>query len=170
MPSARDSAIAARASAIPRVRATWEASLLQPFSAAATFARKADARPVRGAQWVARTTLAAPPENDVQQAVLRALREWQDPRDAGDDAWMTACGVQAVYAEWMCARPGVGAKDPEPEGVGEREKFESMASEVPEGEGVVVLYFHGGGFVYVLFLFFLFSLLDVFAGKVVASV
>ncbi len=89
----------------------------------------------RGPIWVGRTTLPAPPEDDVRRLLLGAVA-------ALGEVQYTAPPLLDVGGEWVGVRHGVSDWASEPAGLSEREKFDRLTAEAETG--VTVLYIHGG--------------------------
>lgn len=91
----------------------------------------------RGRIWVSRTSLPAPPEDDVRQQVLGAVAALGSGRER-----YAAPPLQDVGGEWVGVRRGVSSWAAEPTGLSERAKFDSLTREAETD--VTVLYIHGG--------------------------
>ncbi|KAL4882862.1 alpha/beta hydrolase fold-domain-containing protein [Aspergillus karnatakaensis] len=92
---------------------------------------------IKGPVWVSKVTIPEP-EIDVQDAVVKAIRELQSGGETYD-----LPGVAPVGAEWTGYRSGVDKNAPEPD-ISEEEKFQQLKKE--NDSDMVVLYFHGGAY------------------------
>lgn len=95
-------------------------------------------RPLKGPLWISNATFPPPPENDVVDAVVRAIEEL----DSGDETYEVPAAVP-VEVEWTGYRSGVGKDEPLPD-ISEEEKYRELLKEAPAD--MVILYFHGGAF------------------------
>lgn len=92
---------------------------------------------IKGPMWVSKVTLPQP-EDDVQDAVIKAIEDLKD----GDETYDIP-GVGPVEAEWTAYRRGVDKKAPQPD-VSEEEKYRLLRQETQSD--MAVLYFHGGAY------------------------
>lgn len=92
---------------------------------------------VKGNVWVSKVKLEVPEEDDVRQMLFKAIADM----GTGEELW-TKPETRPLEAEWNGYRAGVKADEPEPSGLDEKEKFESLMKET--SSKVTVLYFHGG--------------------------
>lgn len=74
--------------------------------------------------WVSRVKLAAPPEDDVRQIILDAIRILGTGKEQ-----FTVPGVEPVQAQWTGFRANVGEGEREPK-ISEEEKFDCMSRDV----------------------------------------
>lgn len=94
---------------------------------------------IKGAMWVSKTTLEAPPEDAVRQVLFDAINALQsDDRDLKYDR----PPLQAVEAEWTGHRAGVSKDAAPPSSLSETERYTHLMKEVTSP--VTILYFHGG--------------------------
>ncbi|EAW09730.1 alpha/beta hydrolase [Aspergillus clavatus NRRL 1] len=92
---------------------------------------------IKGPMWVSKVTLPQP-EDDVQDAVIKAIEDLKD----GDETYDIP-GVGPVEAVWTAYRRGVDKKAPQPD-VSEEEKYRLLRQETQSD--MAVLYFHGGAY------------------------
>ena len=92
---------------------------------------------IKGPMWVSTVTMPQP-EDDVQDAVVKAIEELKLGAETFDIP-----GVAPVEAEWTGYRSGVGKKEPQPE-ISEEEKYKELRKEATADS--VTLYFHGGAY------------------------
>jgi acetyl esterase/lipase len=92
---------------------------------------------VKGKMWVSKVKLDVPEEDDVRQLVFKAINEM----GTGEEQW-TKPEQQPLEAEWDGARADVKDDEPEPAGMSEKEKYDSLMKETKSK--VTILYFHGG--------------------------
>ncbi|RHZ66891.1 alpha/beta hydrolase [Aspergillus thermomutatus] len=92
---------------------------------------------IKGPMWVSKVTLPQP-ENDVQDAVIKAIEELKSGGETYDIP-----GVGPVEAEWTGYRKGVGKNAPQPD-MSEEEKYRKLRSDADAD--MVILYFHGGAY------------------------
>lgn len=104
-------------------------------------------RPVVGPIWVSRVSFP-PAEDALRDQLMTAIRSIS--RDGGQT--VTPPSVDQVQAEWTGYRKGVGPAAPEPS-LPESTKFENLMKDVTSH--VTMLYVHGGGYWYTLYLKFL---------------
>ena len=94
--------------------------------------------PAQGPIWVSRLELPPPPETDVVQSLLRAVKDL----GVGDESFAIPT-LAPVRGEWVGCRRNVDIKAAEP-GIPEHKKYEAMMSEVQTT--TTLLFVHGGGF------------------------
>ena len=94
-------------------------------------------REAKGPSWVSRVKLPAPPEEDVRQIILDAIRILGTGKEQ-----FTVPAIEPVQAQWTGFRAKVGESEPEPR-LSEEEKFHCMSGEVRTS--TTILYAHGGG-------------------------
>lgn len=94
----------------------------------------------KGYMWVSQVKMPKPPENDVLQALQKAMEHHME----GSETYAVP-EVGAVEAEWTGYRKEATAKTPEPE-ISEEAKYERLMEDVDED--VTILYFHGGAYQY----------------------
>lgn len=87
--------------------------------------------------WVAKATLAAPPEDDVREQLFAAIKALGN----GREQYMPP-PLQDVTGEWVGVRAGVSDSEKEPKGMSEKEKYECIAKEAKSS--TTILYTHGG--------------------------
>lgn len=92
---------------------------------------------IKGPMWVSKVTFPRP-ENDVQDAVIKAIEALK----SGDETYDIP-GVGPVEAEWTGYRKGVDKNTPQPD-VSEEEKYRKLRSD--SDADMVILYFHGGAY------------------------
>lgn len=95
---------------------------------------------IKGPMWVSKVTLPAP-EDAVQDAVFKAIEDLKTGGETFDIP-----GVEPVEAEWTGYRSGVGKSAPQPD-ISEEEKYRKLQEE--SQSDMVILYFHGGAYLYV---------------------
>lgn len=101
-------------------------------------ARMAIDRPARGQIWASRTVIPQPPEADVLQIVLDAIRQLGSGIEEIKDP-----SLANVKVQWSGFRPGAGEKEPEPR-ISESAKYRSLLKD--STSDVTIVYFHGGFF------------------------
>jgi hypothetical protein len=92
---------------------------------------------IKGPMWVSKATLPQP-ENEVQDAVIKAIEELKSGGETYDIP-----GVGPVEAEWTGYRKGVGKNEPQPD-ISEEEKYRKLRGD--SDSDMVILYFHGGAY------------------------
>jgi hypothetical protein len=92
---------------------------------------------VKGPMWISKVAFPQP-ENDVRDAVLRAIEVLK----TGDETYDIPEPI-AVEGEWTGYRSGVGKHTPEPN-LSEEEKYHKLRAESPSD--MTILYFHGGAY------------------------
>jgi hypothetical protein len=93
---------------------------------------------VKGNLWVSRYTIPIPAEQDLRQALFKAIDETKE----GNEVY-TQPDYAPIYVEWTGYRKD--AKPDAPElNISETEKYENLMKEVISE--VVFLYFHGGAY------------------------
>ncbi|KAJ9667984.1 hypothetical protein H2201_001789 [Coniosporium apollinis] len=93
---------------------------------------------VKGRMWISRVTMPAPPEDDLRQALFKAIDDMKE----GDETY-TRPTLEPVEAEWTGYRANVAKDAPEPS-ISEEEKYQNLMKEVTSD--VTILYFHGGAY------------------------
>lgn len=93
---------------------------------------------VKGRMWISRVTMPAPTEDDLRQALFKAI----DDMNEGDETY-TRPTLEPVEAEWTGYRANVAKDAPEPS-ISEEEKYQNLMKEVTSD--VTILYFHGGAY------------------------
>ena len=99
---------------------------------------------VKGPSWVSRTSFPAPKDDTKgsQSLLERAIEALGD-----GNAQYTRPSIQAVDVRWTGHRPGVGEEEAEPSAL-EQEKYRDLMKDVKSP--LTIMYFHGGGFTFVL--------------------
>ena len=92
----------------------------------------------RGSVWVSRVRFPPPPEHDVSQVLIQAIKGL----GTGDEKF-TAPGLEPVRGEWVGHRKHVDRKSVEPD-IREEEKYTALMAEV--STTTTVLFVHGGNF------------------------
>ncbi|EFW20433.1 hypothetical protein D8B26_003185 [Coccidioides posadasii str. Silveira] len=92
----------------------------------------------KGYMWVSAVTMPKPPENDVLQALLKAIEYHMD----GSETYEVP-KVCDVEAEWNAYRQGAHARTPQPN-ISEEAKYARLMEDV--NEDLTILYFHGGAY------------------------
>jgi hypothetical protein len=93
---------------------------------------------VKGRIWVSRYTIPRPAEDDVRQALFKAIDDAKD----GNEIY-TKPDIAPVEVEWTGYRNDAKPESPELD-VTEPEKYHNLTKEVTSE--VVFLYFHGGAY------------------------
>jgi acetyl esterase/lipase len=92
---------------------------------------------VKGKIWVSKVKLNVPEEDDIRQMMFKAI----DDMSVGGEQW-TKPDQRPLEAEWDGYRADVKDDEPEPAGMSEKDKYESLMKETKSK--VTLLYFHGG--------------------------
>jgi acetyl esterase/lipase len=92
---------------------------------------------VKGKIWVSKVKLDVPEEDDIRQMMFKAI----DDMSVGGEQW-TKPDQRPLEAEWDGYRADVKDDEPEPAGMSEKDKYESLMKETKSK--VTLLYFHGG--------------------------
>ncbi|KAL2355408.1 alpha/beta hydrolase fold-domain-containing protein [Cryomyces antarcticus] len=95
---------------------------------------------VKGKMWISIVTMSPPPEDDVRQALFKAIDDMKE-----GPVNYTQPEVAPVEAEWTGYRPDA-AKDAEGSARSEEEKYERLMSDPSRKSEVTILYFHGGAY------------------------
>ncbi|KAK5188304.1 hypothetical protein LTR16_008437, partial [Cryomyces antarcticus] len=95
---------------------------------------------VKGKMWISKVTMSPPPEDDVRQALFKAIDDMKE-----GPVNYTQPEVAPVEAEWTGYRPDA-AKDAEGSARSEEEKYERLMSDPSRKSEVTILYFHGGAY------------------------
>lgn len=96
---------------------------------------------VKGRLWVSRYATPVPPEDDVRDALVSAVRGLQDREvTLSDTRWPD---IKPVEAEWTGSRAAATAESVLPS-ISERERFQEMQKET--SSPLTVLYLHGGAY------------------------
>lgn len=98
-------------------------------------------RGASGPIWVSRFSIPAPPEEDLRQHFLRAVKDASD----GTEKLESPAYAPSLHAEWTGRRAGADPKAPEPQ-LAEPLKYERLQAEARSAP--VVLYVQGGGYVF----------------------
>ena len=103
---------------------------------------------VKGPSWVSRTSFPAPKDeaNGLQNLLERAIEALGEGM-----CHYTRPSIEAVDARWTGHRLGVGEEEAEPP-ASEQQKYRGLMKETKSP--LTIMYFHGGGFTFVLSPFF----------------
>lgn len=93
--------------------------------------------PVKGRVWVSKVKFDIPEEDDVRQLLFKAISDM----GTGEEQW-TKPDNRPLEAEWNGYRADARDDEPEPSGLTEKEKYDTMLKET--SSKVTLLYFHGG--------------------------
>jgi hypothetical protein len=96
---------------------------------------------VKGKIWISRATMAVPQEDDVRQALFKAIWETGEPGQ-GRGVYQEPA-LAPVTAEWTGYRAGATKQSVELS-ISEEQKYKEMMREV--SAPTTVLYFHGGAY------------------------
>ena len=96
---------------------------------------------VKGRIWVSRMTMPKPEEDDIRQALFKAIETLKDPGDA--PGGYKESELLPVEAEWTGYRAGATKQSVELK-IPEEQKYAEMMREV--SSPTTVLYFHGGAY------------------------
>jgi acetyl esterase/lipase len=97
--------------------------------------------PIKGNMWISKTTFPAAEEDDLRQALFRAIEELRD--ESHTDFSYTQPDMLPVEGEWTGSRTQATKDTPEPS-ISEEEKYSNLMKETTTD--VTVLYFHGGAY------------------------
>lgn len=96
---------------------------------------------IKGNMWISKVSLAAPPEEDIRKALVKAIEAMKEvDSPAGGYKIPNLSPVEGC--EWTGYRAGATKKSPEPPHLSEEEKYAKLMEEVTEP--TTILYFHGG--------------------------
>ena len=102
---------------------------------------------VKGPLWVSRVEFAPPPDQTDGESVRASVQKAFRALGNGDECWADEnVAPTSVQAEWTGHRSGVHPGEPEIDG-SEADKYRALMAEVESD--VTILYFHGGGYLYV---------------------
>lgn len=96
---------------------------------------------IKGRMWISKVTLAKPEEDDIRQALFKAIEAMKEPGEAAGG--YKEPELLPVEGEWTGYRAGATDKSAELK-IAEEQKYTEMMKEVTSP--TTVLYFHGGGF------------------------
>lgn len=96
---------------------------------------------IKGRIWVSTYASAPPPETDIRDALIGAVRIMADPDLPAPE--LVVPEFAHVEGEWTGYRAGAAPEEPQP-GISERDKYGEMMKEVTHP--TTVLYVHGGAY------------------------
>ncbi|KAF4629470.1 hypothetical protein G7Y89_g8673 [Cudoniella acicularis] len=96
---------------------------------------------IKGKIWVAKVTMPTPEEDDVRQALFKAIEGLKEPEEA--EGGFTLPELLPVEAEWTGNRAGAAKHSAELK-IPEQQKYTEMMREVYSP--TTILYFHGGAY------------------------
>ncbi|RFU35401.1 hypothetical protein B7463_g991, partial [Scytalidium lignicola] len=97
--------------------------------------------PIKGRIWVSKVTMPQPEEEDVRQALFKAIEALKESGAA--PGGYTEPELLPVEAEWTGYRAGATEDSDQPE-ISESAKYQEMMKEA--SSPTTILYFHGGGY------------------------
>ncbi|KAF2791492.1 acetyl-hydrolase [Melanomma pulvis-pyrius CBS 109.77] len=96
---------------------------------------------IKGKVWVSKVKCPVPEEDDLRQALFKAIAEMRDGGEKDEEIYTEPDAVP-LEAEWTGYRTDATDSSPEPAGFSETQKYEALIKETTSK--VTLLYFHGG--------------------------